>query len=59
MIIALTTIFILLVAAVLVWYFLMYKKNHQKWTCVEGKCEMDINGIYGSKTECTKACNYK
>lgn len=32
-------------------------REDQKWRCTEGKCEVDINGMYNSKSACQEACN--
>jgi uncharacterized protein YegP (UPF0339 family) len=51
-----TLVTILVIGAVIVLVRRTDHGNH-RWRCKEGKCEIDINGQYGSKTACQEACN--
>jgi hypothetical protein len=51
-----TTLVTILVVGVIL--AVMRHRDHdgKRWRCTEGKCEMDINGAYMSKSACQDAC---
>ena len=34
----------------------VYKNKHKRWRCIEGNCEIDIDGVYLSKSDCLESC---
>lgn len=57
------TVVIITVLSVLLFVsvsYLVWQNNKKKWSCTtEGKCEVDINGDYPSKSDCLAICQAK
>jgi len=50
------------ITALCIFYLSMMKNiqtKSERWSCVEGKCEFDINGKYQSESECKNSCANK
>jgi len=46
------------IVGIVVWLVTLARKKGKwnKWNCVEGRCEADINGVYSSRESCQKEC---
>ena len=40
-------------------FYLVFLHPGRKWKCVEGRCELDINGKYSSESDCINSCKPK
>ena len=55
--IVLITLLVIFIIAII--SYLVFQKMNKKWSCTEGKCELDINGEYPSKSDCIASCKEK
>lgn len=57
----LLSIIIFIVTFVSIAYFIYYTKmkNEKGWECVEGDCELIVNGSHSSKKKCEESCSTK
>lgn len=57
--IILLIIFIIFIIISLTIYYLYNKDLNKGWECVEGDCELIVNGNHKTKKECEKQCKFK
>lgn len=50
------TVVVVIIITTILGFLLLRCNNKKKWKCVEGKCELVMNGDHDTKNDCENSC---